>query len=465
MGRIRKDRKDMDKYKKKLAEYEQKLKNYDSFDYNAEADELFRLQRAQIERDQRDGVSDVLARYAANTGMTGSSAAMTAAQQTASKYDNMVADALTAAEERAYSRWERERSELESAIAATKQDAYNEAETRLSFGDLSGYEGLGYDTSIYKSELEKKTAESAREKALEDAKLRASLGDFSGYRDLGYDTSKYEADLAAKVQAEEKEKKLAEAKLRAQYGDYSLLRELGIDLTTYEAELAGKAKEEEYAKKLAEAKLRAQYGDYSLLRELGVNTSAYESEQAKKKAEEEYQSKLAEAKLRAQYGDYTMLRELGYDTSEYEADRAREKEIEEANIKKNVMGANGMTREDFEVKISEYDAEIAQLGNLGFYSQARSLETQKERLIREYYNIGVTESASDGRVVTVTPAPAGDELTSGQAQALINGYINGKPISLEDYERLAWYYRDRGGKSYLYSIGVISEGVDGAYMM
>ena len=276
----------MDKYKKKLAEYEQKLKNYDSFDYNAEADELFRLQRAQIERDQRDGVSDVLARYAANTGMTGSSAAMTAAQQTASKYDNMVADALTAAEERAYSRWERERSELESAIAATKQDAYNEAETRLSFGDLSGYEGLGYDTSAYKAQLAAKAAQNERTEALEDAKLRASLGDFSGYRALGYDTSAYEAELASKAANEKRTQALEDAKLRASLGDFSGYRDLGYDTSKYEADLAAKVQAEEKEKKLAEAKLRAQYGDYSLLRELGIDLTTYEAELAGKVKEE-----------------------------------------------------------------------------------------------------------------------------------------------------------------------------------
>ena len=177
------------------------------------------------------------------------------------------------------------------------------------------------------------------------------------------------------------------------------------------------------------------------------------------------EKKLSEAKLRAQYGDYSMLRELGYDTSAYEAEKAREKEIDEANIKKNVIGANGMTREDFEKKISEYDADIAYYNTLGFYSYARSLETHKQRLISEYYNIGSTESASGGRVVSFTAAPEGEELSASEAQALIAAYNNGKPISLEDYERLAWYYRDLGGKSYLYSLGIISGGIDGAYMM
>lgn len=86
--------------------------NYNHFDYDAEKDALFQAQRRQLERNQRSGVSDVLAQYAANTGMGGSSAAMSAAQQTASNYNAMIADALGTAENRAYNRWLQERSDL-----------------------------------------------------------------------------------------------------------------------------------------------------------------------------------------------------------------------------------------------------------------------------------------------------------------------------------------------------------------
>lgn len=196
----------METYKKKLAEYDEQLKNYENFDYNAEADELFRLQRQQLERNQRDGVSDILAQYAANTGMGGSSAAMSAAQQTASKYNSMIADALTAAEEKAYSRWAAEKADLESKIASTKQDAYNEAATRFSLGDLSGYQGLGYDTSVYE-----------KEKAAEEAAAKSAA-----------EQSAYQA-------------KLTKAQIMAQYGDYSLLNELGIDTSAYEAQQAANA--------------------------------------------------------------------------------------------------------------------------------------------------------------------------------------------------------------------------------
>ena len=86
--------------------------NYNHFDYDAEKDALFQAQRRQLERNQRSGVSDVLAQYAANTGMGGSSAAMSAAQQTASNYNAMISDALGTAENRAYNRWLQERSDL-----------------------------------------------------------------------------------------------------------------------------------------------------------------------------------------------------------------------------------------------------------------------------------------------------------------------------------------------------------------
>ena len=204
----------MEKYKKKLTEYEDTLKaKYSGFDYDAEADELFRLQRKQLERNQDSGVSDVLARYAANTGMAGSSEAMAAAQQTASKYNSMIADALTAAEEKAYSRWAAERADLESKLAQIRTEALGEAETRLALGDLSGYQGLGYDTSVYEAELEKQrkaeadaAAATARQTALAEAQLKAQYGDLSGLKALGIDTTEYEATL-------EREKKASESKI------------------------------------------------------------------------------------------------------------------------------------------------------------------------------------------------------------------------------------------------------------
>ncbi len=192
----------MDNYKKKLSEYEDELKNkYAKFDYDAEADALFKMKRAQLERDQRDGVSEVLAQYAANTGMGGSSAAMTAAQQTASKYNARAADALADSEQKAYSRWAGERAALEDKIADTKAAALSEADTRLALGDTSGYRALGYDTSAYEAQLAAEQAERQRAAGIADAEARASLGDLSGYRALGYDTSAYEAKLAAEKAA------------------------------------------------------------------------------------------------------------------------------------------------------------------------------------------------------------------------------------------------------------------------
>ena len=287
----------METYKKKLAEFDEQLKNYENFDYDAEADELFRLQRQQLERNQRDGVSDVLAQYAANTGMGGSSAAMSAAQQTASKYNSMIADALTAAEEKAYSRWAAEKAELESKIASTKQDAYSEAATRFSLGDLSGYQGLGFDTSVYEEDKQ-------RQIALEEAARKAALGDYSGYKDLGYDTSIQEKKIedeaaAAKIAAEQSayQAKLADAQLRAQYGDLSGIKALGIDTSVYEAQQAANAEasKEEIG---INGTTKSQY-DAQMDRWLQIYKSS-DDEETKARALEEM-----DALYKGYYGQYT----------------------------------------------------------------------------------------------------------------------------------------------------------------
>ena len=100
-----------DEIRKTLAE------KYADFDYDAETDELFQLARRQINKKRESGVSDTLARYAANTGMAGSSEAMAAAQQTAAHYDRELSDTLFDAEEKAYKRWSNEKSALERALA------------------------------------------------------------------------------------------------------------------------------------------------------------------------------------------------------------------------------------------------------------------------------------------------------------------------------------------------------------
>ncbi len=105
-------------YEKISNDLEQRLNTeYNHFDYKAEEDELFQLQRKQLERNQQAGVSDILAQYAANTGMGGSTAAMAAAQQTSSEYNAMIADALSVAENRAYQRWAAEKADLQNQLA------------------------------------------------------------------------------------------------------------------------------------------------------------------------------------------------------------------------------------------------------------------------------------------------------------------------------------------------------------
>ena len=271
----------MEKYKKKLTEYEDTLSNkYASFDYDAEADELFRLQRAQIERNPKDGVSDILAQYAANTGMGGSSAAMTAAQRTASKYNGMIADALAKREQEEYSRWESEKAALEQKIASTKQDAYNEAQMRASLGDYSGYQGLGYDTSAYESKLATAEEREAYDRALADASAKAAYGDFSGLKALGFDTSAYEKRIADEQAATKRAADLTEAQIRASLGDYSGYQALGFDTSAYESKLTTAEEREAYDRALADASAKAAYGDLSGLKALGFDTSAYEKKLA-----------------------------------------------------------------------------------------------------------------------------------------------------------------------------------------
>ncbi len=159
----------LDQQAKMEQEYDEK---YSSFDYDAEQDAIFRLQRKQLERERTDGISDLLARYAANTGMAGSSAAMSAARDTSSRYAGQITDALTNAEQTAYARWNADRAALEKKMAENHARALEEADRRLALGDVSGYRELGYDTTAYEEKLE-------RERRAEEARIAAALSSSS----------------------------------------------------------------------------------------------------------------------------------------------------------------------------------------------------------------------------------------------------------------------------------------------
>ncbi len=304
-------------YQKKLTDYKKELDTkYADFDYNAEQDEMFKLTRKQLEREQASGVSDTLARYAANTGMGGSSEAMAAAQQTASRYNSMIADAMNTAEQNAYDRWSAERASLEKKIASTHSEALADAETRASFGDWSGYQALGYDTSRLEAQRAAEQEQAARKNAL----------------DL-YETT----------------------------GDASALKELGISVP-----------------------------------------------------------------------------EKTHDFSK--------------------SGKNGMSRQEYEDKMAIYDKQLSTYdttieGGLVYSDEIEAITRQKEDLFNSYYGISDLIKTKNGFVGYTNPA-IDDELDEKSAQALIDGYRQGKELSAYDYDRLMWYYRRKGGAAYLDSIGV-----------
>lgn len=174
----------MKDYLTKKSAYEQEYdEKYRQFDFDAEQDAIFRMQRKQLERERDDGVSDLLARYAANTGMAGSSAAMSAARDTSARYAGQITDALTNAEQTAYARWSADRVALEQKMADNYQKAMDEAERRLTLGDVSGYKELGYDTTEYEAKLE-------RERREEEARIAAALAAATASKEKAENASK-----------------------------------------------------------------------------------------------------------------------------------------------------------------------------------------------------------------------------------------------------------------------------------
>lgn len=207
------------------------------FEYDAANDPVYTQYRKQYLREGKRATEDTMGAAAAMTGGIPSSFAVTAAGQAGNYYNAQLTDKIPELYEAAYNRYLNEFSMQQQA----RESALQEAQVGAQYGDYTGLNNMGIDTSNNPADYEKK---------LNEAMLAAQYGDYSKLQAMGIDTSGNSADY---------EKKLNEAMLAAQYGDYSKLQALGIDISNAD-----------YEKKLNEAMLAAQYGDYSKLRALGI---------------------------------------------------------------------------------------------------------------------------------------------------------------------------------------------------
>ena len=224
------------------------IMNYGDFSYNPETDELYSQYKKQYTREGKRATEDAIGSAAALTGGVPSTAAVTAASQAGDYYASQLTDKIPELYQVAYDKYlndfQKEISKL-GVFQTAEQNDYAKYLDQLSkynidrnfnyqkwsdgysqlYNNLSALSSLS-DTeySRYLDQLNREKNETSDKWTVAEAK--AKYGDLSGLEALGVDTSNYGTGDGLSL-----DDQISLAKLAANYGDYSLLKQLGISPT------------------------------------------------------------------------------------------------------------------------------------------------------------------------------------------------------------------------------------------
>ena len=386
-----------------LSDHYLKLYADGQFNYDFNDDPKYQMARDAYMRQGQINAKNVAAQAAQLTGGYGNSYGTVAAQQVMNQAANDVNQIIPELEANAYSRWNTEQNRnlgLAEMYYNMNQDQQNrrlqDAQLAAQYGDYSGLQGLGIDTSQYEADelaerewIEEQRAQARVEwaNAAEDRKREiaiqmAELGDYSFAIELGMDLSELQKEqgFAEEQRAQmrkdwdtaDADRKREIAIQMAELGDYSFANELGLSLT----ELRKEQENAEHERQVQDAQLAAAFGDYSGLQALGIDTSQYEADQqtareqllweyARKRIEAGYADeemaqlrkewanaaedrKLQIAQTLAAFGDYSALEALGVDTTQLR----RQYAMSEAQLAAQYGDYSGL--EELGVDVSQY---------------------------------------------------------------------------------------------------------------
>ena len=193
-----------------------RVQENEAFSYDAARDPLYSQYKKTYNREGQRATADALGQAAAASGGIPSSYAATAAAQAGNYYAAQLSDKIPELYEMAYSRYLNEANKDLTALNAVQ--GAEQLDYTKYLDELNQYNtdrSFGYQQ--YLSEIDNQTQ--ARTEALEKALMAAQYGDVSGLEAMGVDTSNNPADF---------ERQYTLAQLAAQYGDYSGLEALGI---------------------------------------------------------------------------------------------------------------------------------------------------------------------------------------------------------------------------------------------
>lgn len=193
-----------------------RVQENEAFSYDTARDPLYSQYKKTYNREGQRATADALGQAAAASGGIPSSYAATAAAQAGNYYAAQLSDKIPELYEMAYNRYLNEANKDLTALNAVQ--GAEQLDYTKYLDELNQYNtdrSFGYQQ--YLNEIDSQTQ--ARTEALEKALMAAQYGDVSGLEAMGVDTSNNPADF---------ERQYTLAQLAAQYGDYSGLEALGI---------------------------------------------------------------------------------------------------------------------------------------------------------------------------------------------------------------------------------------------
>lgn len=218
------------------------INNYGPFSYDPETDPLYSSYKKQYTREGKRATEDAIGAAAAASGGIPSSYAVTAATQAGDYYAAQMADKVPELYQIAYNKYLQDfTQELQKLSATQGQEQYDYAKYLDQLSQYNTDRNFDYNVwsdrynqlannlstvatlsdNEYSRYMDKLNLDNAyNNQAWEQAQLKAQYGDLSGLNSLGVDTSNYDPN---KLDFDDK---FALAKTLASLGDYSLLEEL-----------------------------------------------------------------------------------------------------------------------------------------------------------------------------------------------------------------------------------------------
>lgn len=280
-----------DAYRKQADDlYQQYVNGRGSFNYDFNQDTVFQNLKNSYNQQAQAAADNAAATAALRTGGYGNSYGTVAAGQAYNNSINQLYDVVPELEQAAYGRYQNDRNELLNQygiLSDLANNMYSRGQAERGYADdradslwnkrfqQQQYADSREDTMYNRDFAERQYADSRKdtefEQGITQAQLGAQYGDYSLLNGMGIDTTQYKS-------VQDHQRSLDEALQLANVGDYSALEKMGYDMTNAKNAVNQAQKDSEFEKQLSIAQQYAAVtGDASLLLKLmngmGISTT------------------------------------------------------------------------------------------------------------------------------------------------------------------------------------------------